>query len=356
MFIRNCWYVAAWDYELPKGELVARSIINEPIVLYRAQDGGVVALADRCCHRLAPLSQGRIEGDDLRCLYHGLKFDRAGRCIEIPGQEMIPQTACVTAYPVVEQHSWIWVWMGDAAKADTSLIPQAKSLDDPNWILRSRYKDFEANYLLINDNQTDFSHLSFLHRNTFGTGEEWARYLPKITPLERGIRVQRWTPETRPPGSPPSPFFKGGEPEGGVVNRLHYDYLVPGVMLMSSEFHPSSAMQLSHDAPPVTEPLHGNFSCQAVTPMTDKTTRLFFSWGPRACEDEEVAEILIGVAEKAFEEDRIMIEGQQKIIDLSPEARMLNTSLDQGPNLMRSIVDRLLRAEGSKLEPLAAAE
>ncbi len=65
---------------------------------------------------------------------------------------------------------------------------------------------------------------------------------------------------------------------------------------------------------------------------------------------------VIGVAEKAFEEDRIMIEGQQKIIDMSPDARMLNTSLDQGPNLMRSIVDRLLRAEGSKLEPLAAAE
>ncbi len=356
MYVRNCWYVAGWDYELPKGKLMATSIINEPLVLWRDTQGKVSALTDRCVHRLAPLSQGRIEGDDVRCNYHGLKFDRTGRCTDIPGQEMIPQTACVRSYPVVEKHSWIWVWMGDPAKADEALIPQAKSLDDPNWTLRSRYKDFAANYLLINDNQTDFSHLSFLHRSTFGTGEEWARYLPKISRLERGIRVQRWTPETRPPDAPPSPFFKGGEPASGVVNRLNYDYLVPGVMLMHSEFHPAEAMQLEADAPPVTEPLHGNFSCQAVTPMTDRTTRLFFSWGPRSCEDDEVADILIGVAEKAFEEDRVMIEAQQKLIDGAPEVQMLNTSLDQGPNLMRSVVDRLLRAEGSSLEPLRAAE
>ena len=118
MYVRNCWYVAAWDHELKVGELISRTLINEPVALYRAQDGAIVGLADRCCHRLAPLSLGRIEGDDLRCMYHGLKFNRSGACIEIPGQDMIPATACVKSYPAVSRHSWIWVWMGDPARAD----------------------------------------------------------------------------------------------------------------------------------------------------------------------------------------------------------------------------------------------
>jgi len=59
-FLRNCWYVAGWDHELPADGLMARTIIDEPIVLYRKGDGGVVALEDRCCHRHAPMS-GRCD-------------------------------------------------------------------------------------------------------------------------------------------------------------------------------------------------------------------------------------------------------------------------------------------------------
>ena len=83
MFVRDCWYVAAWDHELEAGKPIGRTLIGEAVVIYRAETGGLVALADRCCHRFAPLSLGRVEGDELRCMYHGLKFDRSGRCTEI---------------------------------------------------------------------------------------------------------------------------------------------------------------------------------------------------------------------------------------------------------------------------------
>ncbi len=95
MFLRNCWYVAGWSHQFPKGALVGRTMLSEPIVLYRKADDTVVALEDRCCHRLAPLSLGRLEGDDLRCLYHGLKFAPSGKCIEIPGQTFVPGRAGV---------------------------------------------------------------------------------------------------------------------------------------------------------------------------------------------------------------------------------------------------------------------
>ena len=75
IFLKNCWYVAAWDHELIDGKLLARTILEQPVLLYRGESGAVVALDDRCCHRGALLSKGRLEGDCVRCMYHGLKFD-----------------------------------------------------------------------------------------------------------------------------------------------------------------------------------------------------------------------------------------------------------------------------------------
>jgi phenylpropionate dioxygenase-like ring-hydroxylating dioxygenase large terminal subunit len=204
MFIRNCWYVAGWDQELAPGALLSIKIIDDPILVYRTDDGDLVAMEDRCCHRLAPLSLGRLEdGCNIRCMYHGLKFDPFGRCVEIPGQDTIPSTARVRTYPVVGKHSWIWVWMGDPSLADEALIPPAVGYDDPRYILRHGNIDYAANYQLINDNLTDFSHLSYVHANSFGSTELWARIRPLIKVIDRGIRVTRWVgrpgPETRCP-------------------------------------------------------------------------------------------------------------------------------------------------------------
>ena len=68
MYLRNCWYVAAWARDIAPDALVPVTLLDEPLVLYRKSDGSLVALADRCCHRLAPLSMGCIEGDDLRIM------------------------------------------------------------------------------------------------------------------------------------------------------------------------------------------------------------------------------------------------------------------------------------------------
>jgi nitrite reductase/ring-hydroxylating ferredoxin subunit len=137
MWIRNAWYVAAWSHEVANEGLLARTIMNDPLVLYRIGNGSVVAMEDRCCHRLAPLSLGRREGDDLRCMYHGLKFGPDGRCNEIPGQTTIPAKAVVRGYPVVERGSWVWVWMGEAARADVSQIPETIATTDRDWNIQT---------------------------------------------------------------------------------------------------------------------------------------------------------------------------------------------------------------------------
>src|SRR5262249_11568846 len=75
-YLRNAWYVAAWSDDLGDGQLLGRTILKQPIVLYRQSDGKVAALQDRCPHRFAPLHMGKVvHGDRLQCPYHGLEFD-----------------------------------------------------------------------------------------------------------------------------------------------------------------------------------------------------------------------------------------------------------------------------------------
>src|SRR6188472_120337 len=147
IFLRNSWYVAAWNHELIDGRKLPRTILERPIVMYRGESGKVVALDDRCCHRAAPLSMGRIEGDDIRCMYHGMKFDPSGKCIQIPGQDMIPPKLGVRSYPIVARDHLVWIWMGDPALADESLIVDYEPLHDPAWRGMPAYMHYDANWL-----------------------------------------------------------------------------------------------------------------------------------------------------------------------------------------------------------------
>ena len=138
-FARDQWYVAAYATEVSR-TFLARTILGEPIVFYRtAQDGRVVALADRCVHRRYPLSESRLDGDTIVCGYHGFTYDTSGTCVFVPGQQRIPRTARVASYPVVEVDSFVWVWIGDPELADETLIPRAPHMADPEFVTVSRH-------------------------------------------------------------------------------------------------------------------------------------------------------------------------------------------------------------------------
>src|ERR1700685_560021 len=106
MYLRNSWYLVAEAREVTRFLPLARTIMNENLVLYRGEDGKPIALADRCPHRFAPLSAGHIIGNNLRCGYHGMTFDRVGHCVLNPTQpsEPIQRNAYVRSYPIVERH------------------------------------------------------------------------------------------------------------------------------------------------------------------------------------------------------------------------------------------------------------
>lgn len=168
--IRNAWYVVATSAETTRIPL-GREVMETSIVIFRSEAGTPIVLANRCCHRSFPLAHGTVEGDSLRCGYHGLRYDREGRCVEIPMQEKIPPTLRVRAYPAIERHPFIWVWFGDANAADPSLLPHPSWLGAPDWDMYSGYLSIRGSYVHLHENLLDLSHLSFLHKTTFGTPE-----------------------------------------------------------------------------------------------------------------------------------------------------------------------------------------
>src|SRR6267142_438901 len=113
MFVRNAWYVAAWDHEIGRN-MLRRIILDEPVVLFRTVEGKPV-------------------GNIVHCPYHGLQYDPTGACVKIPSQDRVPPSAKVKSYPVVEKNHWVWLWTGDPAKADPSKVEDFHWLDDPKW-------------------------------------------------------------------------------------------------------------------------------------------------------------------------------------------------------------------------------
>src|SRR5260370_35028575 len=121
MCFRNVWSTAAGP-EAAGQRPMPRRLCNDPAVLFRDHGGRPAALVDRCCHRSAPLSRGEVVPGGIQCGYHGLTFDGTGRCVAIPGQSHIFDSVRVRSYPLVEKNQLLWIWMGDAARADTTRI------------------------------------------------------------------------------------------------------------------------------------------------------------------------------------------------------------------------------------------
>src|ERR1700722_14326926 len=96
-FIQDEWYVVAFGGEIGRA-LLKRTVLGRQLVMFRTSAGDPVALDDRCAHRSYPLSAGTLDGDTLVCGYHGMRFDAAGDCIEVPSQATCPKGIGVRRY------------------------------------------------------------------------------------------------------------------------------------------------------------------------------------------------------------------------------------------------------------------
>ena len=269
------------------GELLSRWILNEPVLLYRTEDGGISAMQDICPHRSARLSSGERDGDAVRCLYHGLEFGPDGTCLRVPGQEGTPPAGlAVRTYPVVEKWRLVWIWMGDPAAADESLIPDFHWNDDPDWFPVGDYMHLDCHYQLLADNLMDLSHEAYVHRGTIGTD---AVSETPATASRDGAHV---VVERIMPKCPAPPFYQKLKGYDGPIDRMHRIHFdPPSTIVIESKSSPSGSNDSDDD-------LEYRVLC-AITPESETSTHFF--WAVRGissgtgCDGDDVPGVESGV-------------------------------------------------------------
>lgn len=342
-FLKNCWYMAAWGHELKAGETLARKLVDIPVVLFRRSDGSPAALFNRCPHRFAPLSRGKVVGDGLQCGYHGLTFDGAGACTKNYFAGPIPPGAKVPAYPCVEQDNIIWFWPGDAEKADPAQIPSFPAHTDPVYDFIWGLSYVNGHFELVTDNLMDLSHVTFLHP-VFG-GE---LYQPDMRVEREGDQVSAifFTPD-----APNSPFGEISFPVGGRnVDELD---------IMCWNAPASMRLDCYRNFVGEDPKLGGhNPVAHILTPETETTTHYFWGSGmPLAANPDQ--EFHLAALTQAFEvEDKPMIGAVQIAMegedfwDLKPAL----LSVDKATVMVRRILRARLRQEQGAAEADAALQ
>ncbi len=327
MFLQDHWYVAAIRSEVSSQPL-RRIIHGRPVVLYRTIDGAAAALDDRCIHRQVPLSMGSVQRDGtLQCLYHGLKYDRSGKCTFIPEQLRIPQTAQIRSYPVAEHAEWLWLWTGDPAKADTSLIPEYPWFTRDGWKARTGHLHVKCNYKFIVDNLLNMAHLPFVHPRTIGSEGVIKDAVVSVTRSGNNVRLARKMYDIEPPPT----YKKAGGFEANVNRWQTIDFMAPS----SFEFH-TGVIEAGHEPPlPGIDQPRSNarildrHSMHSMTPETETSTNYFvgFTYDPQVC-SEDLADFIFEQTFATFKEDVVILEAQQINMDMTPGEKHLDIVSD----------------------------
>ena len=302
MFLRNVWY-AAGHSETVEFTPTSRRICDEPIMFYRTGNSSISALHDRCPHRFVPLSAGKVEGDVVQCGYHGLRFDQSGQCVLNPHGPIFPQLR-VRSYPVVERYGLMWIWMGDADKADAALIPDFSPVcDEASLRIIRGYTHVNANYELISDNLLDLSHVEYLHPD-FARREGFGNFKSEMARDGNTITAYLWKPN-----SPITAF-----------QRMLWDTTAERAdSHVHMRWDPPSLLYLDTGVTECGAPVNAGASFPSahfLTPETATTSHYFWVLGRNVKRDDaKLHARLVEVGNRIFStEDKPMIERQQSAL------------------------------------------
>ncbi len=337
MFLRNLWYVAGLAAGLTPGQRIGRMFLGEPIVLFRTQSGALAALEDRCCHRAMPLSLGQVEGEMIRCCYHGLEFDAKGVCARIPGQEKIPQSAFVRSYPLVERDGVLWIWMGEASAADPAQVPGHRWHSDEKWAWSGTHYVLKANYQYLIDNLMDLTHLAYVHARTIGGNPEM-HFKTRTHVRREGSKVSaiRHMPNSTPPRT-----YVDAAGFNGPIDRWQEIEFQPmlvridtgGCEVGTGAYDGKRAHAFSMVF------LHG------MTPETENTTHYIWSAATNTGLDRGIPEIVFKQIAATIDEDTAVLEAQQKRIDETAGGKFVDISNDSAANHVRHMLQSMFDAE-----------
>lgn len=187
------WYVVAKSADVRRDVPLAVKALGRDLVLWRAQDASAQCVEDRCPHRGARLSCGRVIGDHISCRYHGVTIDRTGAIVSVPalGKSGLEGRKAVTAYAVEEAYDGIFVYFPSPE------YPQPRALALPSDLLDPANASFlctgqwDCNYRYIVENLVDPMHGIFLHGDTFTLAQGSKTDKIEMSTTEHGFVVQR---------------------------------------------------------------------------------------------------------------------------------------------------------------------
>ena len=340
MFPKNAWYVACTPDEIADKPL-GRRICNERIAFYRGPGGAPAALEDFCPHRGAPLSLGKVCEGKLVCGYHGLEMGCDGKTVAMPGQRVRGFPA-IRTFPVVERHGFIWVWPGDAERADPSTIQPLHWAGHPEWAYGGGLYHIGCDYRLMIDNLMDLTHETYVHATSIGQKE--IDEVPCTTRVEGDeVITSRFMQGITPP-----PFWQmalrmNGLPDDQLVDRWQICHFTPpGHVLI--EVGVALAGHGGYDAPPQVKA--SSIVVDFITPETE--TSIWYFWGMARNFKPDDPSLTTQIREgqgRIFAEDQQMLEQQQQNLLRWPERRLLMLNIDTGGVQSRRVLDRWILAE-----------
>jgi 5,5'-dehydrodivanillate O-demethylase len=195
-YLRRFWQPIFHSHDLPVGRALPLKALNEEFTIYRGQSGTPYVIASRCAHRTAPLYAGWVQGDELRCFYHGWKFDGAGNCTQQPAERPpFCDQVKVAAYPTREYIGLIFAYFGGGEPPE---FPRYPAFEGDDIVLT--YDSYERQCSFFNnlENVGDFAHIPFTHSTLSGAWDE-AGAAPTIlaTESEWGITMRNVFPDGR---------------------------------------------------------------------------------------------------------------------------------------------------------------
>jgi phenylpropionate dioxygenase-like ring-hydroxylating dioxygenase large terminal subunit len=169
MHFKDFWYVVAESSALRADVVLARSVLGERLACFRGEDGKAAVLPDRCLHRNAPLSLGRVQDGTLACPYHGWRYAGDGRVIHIPSQPPATDYGhCLTPFDSQEIDGYVYVRLNGLASSD--IAPWRCAHHGERGWRRVRLSNHFANTVTnCVENFIDIPHTAFVHTGIFRT-------------------------------------------------------------------------------------------------------------------------------------------------------------------------------------------
>ena len=348
---RNHWFVAGHPHEFGR-EIVAKQIFDEPLVLFRTEAGEPVALSARCVHRHMPLDTAFREGDTISCPYHGYRYEKDGRCSQIPTGGVPPKSARLRRYPVVEHGPFVWIWMGAEENADPALLPRPAEMGLNDGATGWRHDisqtfPLQARATLLVDNLFDLSHIAFSHAKSLPIPKHELMIEPRLETVDGRLRVTR---AASGPNAPDS-FWKFIWPhvDGPVVRELITEMHNPGLI--------NAAQWLFEMEPDGSKgaPLGYADFVHVLTPETAHSTHYIGIISRNFRQDDDAfSAMLVQNQDLVRSEDVFVLEAIERDVDrFGNSRREISTKADEGAIRIRNLLRQMIKAEQAAV-PMAA--